>query len=124
MNDALPVSGDEPLSFSISQGPGCAVVSVAGEIDMSTERAFRDGLAAVLARGAVRVVVDLAGVTFMSSSGIAVLLGTRRVLAEQGGLLVLAAPRGEVAQVLSLTGVGGMIPVAASVADAVACWDA
>jgi anti-anti-sigma factor len=56
----------------------------------------------------------------MSSAGIGVLMGVRRVLADAGGSLVLAAPHGEVAQVLSITGVAEVIPVAASLADAVA----
>lgn len=50
-------------------------------------------------------------------------MGMRRVLAASGASLAPASPRGEVAQVLSLTGVGEVIPVAASVADAVARWD-
>lgn len=82
------------------------VVSVAGEIDAGTEWALRDVLTAVLARGIRRVVVDLAGVAFLASSGIGVLMGARKVLAAEGGSLVLAAPRGEVAQVLSLTALG------------------
>jgi anti-sigma B factor antagonist len=114
---------DDPLSYSIFQGPGYAVVSVAGQIDVATECQFRDALTSGLAQGARRIVVDLAGVTFMGSSGIGVLMGTRRVLAAEGGSLVLAAPHGDVAQVLSLTGVGEVIPVAASVADAVARWN-
>lgn len=96
---------------------------MAGEIDAGTECALRDALTSVLARGIRRVVVDLAGVAFLASSGIGVLMGARRVLAAEGGSLVLAAPRGEVAQILSLTGVGEVIPVAASVADAVARWN-
>ena len=99
------------------------MVSVAGEIDAGTECALRDVLTSVLARGIRRVVVDLAGVAFLASSGIGVLMGAHKVLAAEGGSLVLAAPRGEVAQILSLTGVGEVIPVAASVADAVARWD-
>ena len=75
MTDALPVSGEEPLSYSISLGSGYVVVSVAGEIDALTERAFRDALASALTRGQLRVVVDLAGVTFMGSTGIGVLMG-------------------------------------------------
>jgi anti-sigma B factor antagonist len=116
----LPVSGSDPLSYSLSQGSGYVVVAVAGEIDAATECAFRDALASALARGQPRVVVDLAGVTFMGSTGIGVLMGARRVLAGQGGSLVLAGPRGMVAQVLSLTGVSRVIPVAGTVADAVA----
>jgi anti-sigma B factor antagonist len=116
------VNGD-PLSISVSQGPGYVVVSVAGELDASTEREFRDALTSVLAPGVLRIVVDLAGVTFMASAGIGVLMGMRRVLADEGGSLALASPRGEVAQVLKLTGVGEVIPVAATVADAIARLD-
>jgi anti-anti-sigma factor len=123
MNDDLPIIGDDLLSFSISQGPGYAVVSVAGEIDLDTERAFRDALTSALAGGVPRLVVDLGAVTYMGSTGIGVLMAVRRALAADGGL-VLACPRGRVAQVLSLTGVSDVIPVAASVADAVARWAA
>ena len=99
------------------------VVSVAGEIDAGTECALRDVLTSVLARREPQVVVDLAGVAFLTSSGIGVLMGARKVLAAAGGSLMLASPRGEVAQILSLTGVSELIPVAASVADAVARRD-
>jgi anti-sigma B factor antagonist len=117
--DPLVASG-EPLTCSVSHEQGYAVVSIAGEIDASTEQRFRDGLAAVLSDGVLRVVVDLDGVAFMASAGIGVLMGVRRVLADGGGLLVLAAPHGEVAQVLAMTGVTDVIPVATTVADAVA----
>lgn len=99
------------------------MVSVSGEIDASTEQRFRDGLTSVLSDGVVRVVVDLEGVAFLASAGIGVLMGVRRVLADDGGVLVLAAPHGEVAQVLAMTGVSDVIPVAPSVADAVARLD-
>lgn len=117
------IATQEPLTCSVSLEPGYAVVSVTGEIDASTEQRFRDGLTSVLSDGIVRVVVDLEGVAFLASAGIGVLMGVRRVLADGGGVLVLAAPHGEVAQVLAMTGVSDVIPVAASVADAVATLD-
>lgn len=116
-------AGSSSLSFSVAQERGYAVVSVAGEIDAGTEQQFRDALTSVLARGVLRVVVDLAGVAFMASAGIGVLMGMRRVLTDEGGSLVLASPHGEVAQVLSMTGADTVIPVAASAADAVARLD-
>jgi anti-sigma B factor antagonist len=112
-----------PLTCSVSHGPGYAVVSVGGEIDASTEQEFRDTLASVLSEGTVRVVVDLNAVQFMASAGIGILLGVRRVLSDGGGELVLSAARGDVAEVLDITGVTGVIPVTASVADAVARLD-
>ena len=123
VHDDLRLFSDHPLSFSITEGCGYVVVSAAGEIDAGTERALRDVLTSVPTHGALRVVVDLAGVTFMASSGIGVLMAARRVLAAEGGSLMLASPRGEVAQILSLTGVSEVIPVAPTVADAIARRD-
>jgi anti-sigma B factor antagonist len=123
MNEDPQILSTSLLSISVAQERGYAVVSVAGEIDAGTEQQFRDALTSVLARGVLRIVVDLAGVAFMASAGIGVLMGMRRVLADEGGSLVLASPHGEVAQVLSMTGVDTVIPVAASAADAVARLD-
>ena len=113
-----PIASNEPLTCSVSHQQGYAVVSVTGEIDASTEQRFRDGLTSVLSDGVSRLVVDLDGVRFLASAGIGVLMGVRRVLIDGGGQLVLAAPHGEVAQVLAMTGVSEVIPVTASVADA------
>ena len=123
ISEDSPITSHEPLSCAVSHQQGYAVVSVTGDVDASTEQRFRDGLTAVLSDGVSRLVVDLDGVGFMASAGIGVLMGVRRVLADGGGLLVLAAPHGEVAQVLAMTGVSEVIPVAASVSDAVARFD-
>lgn len=56
---------------------------------------------------------------FTASAGIGVLMGACRVLANEDGSLVLVRPT-ETSQALSMTGVSKPIPVAASVADAVA----
>jgi anti-sigma B factor antagonist len=120
MNTDPLSTGTDSLAFSVSREAGHAVLSVTGNVDAGTEQRFRDALTSVLAHGVARIVVDLSRVAFMSSAGIGVLMGVRRVLADAGGSLALAAPHGEVAQVLSITGVAEAIPVAASVADAVA----
>ena len=57
------------------------------------------------AEGAGRqVVVDLSDVTFLSSSGLRILLLLARELRRQGGDLQLCAPRPQVAEVFHLTG--------------------
>lgn len=120
MNEDPLIASDDSLAFSVSRKPRYVVLSVAGELDASTEQRFRDALTSVLTHGVPRIVVDLSAVVFMSSAGIGVLMGVRRVLADEGGALALAAPPGEVAQVLSMTGVAEVIPVATSVPEAVA----
>jgi anti-sigma B factor antagonist len=119
-----PLIGCEPLTFQVREGPGYAVVSVAGEIDAATESRFRDALTSVLSRGVLRLVVDLSGVAFLASAGIGVLMGVRRVLLDSDGRLVLASPHGEVAQVLKITGVSEVIPVTATVPAAVTALSA
>jgi anti-sigma B factor antagonist len=123
MNTDPLSTGTDSLAFSVSREAGHAVLSVTGNVDAGTEQRFRDALTSVLAHGVARIVVDLSRVAFMSSAGIGVLMGVRRVLADAGGSLALAAPHGEVAQVLSITGVAEVIPVAACVTDAVAALD-
>jgi anti-sigma B factor antagonist len=118
------IARNVPLTCSVLHEPGFVVVSVAGEVDAGSEQDFRDGLASAVSDGAQHVVVDLARVDFMASAGLGVLLGVRRVLADGGRRLVLASARGDVAQVLAITGVSAVIPMAASVADAAAALDA
>lgn len=119
-----PLAASEPLTFQVRISPGYAVVAVAGEIDAGTESRFRDALTSVLSRGVLRLIVDLSGVAFMASAGIGVLMGVRRILVDSNGQLALACPHGEVAQVLKLTGVSEVIPVAASVPAAVTALSA
>jgi anti-sigma B factor antagonist len=112
----------DALTISVSPEPGYVVVSVAGGIDMATAAQFRDQLASVISGGARRVVVDLAWVTFMASAGVGVLMGAHRVLAAQGGSLVVASPSPAAGRVLSVVGLDQVVPVTGRVAEAAARW--
>jgi anti-sigma B factor antagonist len=56
--------------------PDCVVLSVAGEIDLVTAPDLESALVRELSSGAGRLVVDLSGVTFFGSLGLAVLIRT------------------------------------------------
>jgi anti-sigma B factor antagonist len=51
-----------------------AIVDVAGEIDLNTSNAFQQELLAVLDKSPRRIVVNLSGVSYMDSSGVASLV--------------------------------------------------
>jgi len=86
---------------------------------MTTERAFRDVLGSEATKPARRVVVvDLAGVGFMASAGLHVLLGVSQLVKAAGGSLIVACAQPVVARVLSLTGVDEEIPVVDDVGEA------
>lgn len=68
--------GQDPrAALSITEGPeGHLVVHLAGELDLETAAALEAPLDELLERRGAEVVVDLGGVEFMDSSGIALLL--------------------------------------------------
>jgi anti-anti-sigma factor len=89
------------------------VVSVTGEIDMLTETQLLDGLREALAQpGAAAVVIDLSGVTFFSSSGIAALATAHTTATDQGLLLhVVVPPESATYRPLQLTGMTELLTI-------------
>ena len=74
-------------------------VSVSGEIDASNASAFADGLQAAIAESDRPIVLDLARVTFMDSSGIRELVNARE---SAGPRLRVAALHRSVRRILEL----------------------
>jgi anti-sigma B factor antagonist len=83
------------------------VVKVAGEVDIETSPALDERLRSVLDQGYSSVMVDLAGVTFLDSTGLSVLIGGLRRCQDGGGELRLLSPRPNVRKVLEVTGLLG-----------------
>src|SRR5271165_3488755 len=77
------------------------VVSLVGELDMETAEGLADWLVEI--SGSV-VVVDLSGLTFMDSSGIAAVVKARAEIENAGSELKLTRPVPNVARVLEIVG--------------------
>lgn len=101
-----PTIDAPPLRTSITlPQPGTVVLDVRGEIDTLTapplEQALRDLLTT---QEADRLVVDLSGVTFLASSGLAVLIRAAHRAAERGLRLRLVTASRAVRRPLQITG--------------------
>ena len=71
---------------------GTHVLSVRGEIHMSTAPRFSQCLQTTIDEGHTRLVLDLSGVEFIDSTGLSVLLnGLRRVTQAQGRMALVCA---------------------------------
>ena len=103
------------VHLSAREGRACTVVRVGGELDMDTGPQLHDFLEEVSNGGAVRVVLDLADVTFMDSSGLGVLMVWFKELADRGGRLCVAAAREPVEYVLRVSAVDQVLGVYDSV---------
>jgi len=96
---------------------GHVVVVLSGELDVADAADIAAALTMVAA-GAPEIIVDLAGLEFIDSSGVAALARGRKLARHAGGDLLLAAPRRGVLRVLTLTRLIDVFPVHASVEEA------
>ena len=79
----------EALTIEVRHEQGCAIVTAAGEIDISTVTPLRERLFEMAASGAP-LVVDLEQVSFIDSVGLATLVGAAKRAAAHGGSLQVA----------------------------------
>jgi len=108
----------EQLTTSVTAEESYIVVTLAGEVDVTTAQQMRDVLMSQAAQGTPRLIVDLSGLGFMDSSGVRVLLTVRGALEASGRTLALASPQPVVARMLSLVGADQLIPVYGSLGEA------
>lgn len=82
---------DGQASFHVYDEDGCAVVVATGEIDIAATAAFSEAIT-VAAKISPRVVVDLASVSFVDSTGLGVLIKARRGSPERRSLCLVHPP--------------------------------
>ncbi|MEV4281884.1 STAS domain-containing protein [Actinoplanes xinjiangensis] len=93
------------LTITTSTGStGSTRVRIAGEIDIATAPHITDTVHDTLAAGAREVLLDMADVTFLDSTGIGAQLHTKHAAVDQDVTLRLVDPNPRVVRVLQLTG--------------------
>ncbi|MBT1634688.1 STAS domain-containing protein [Clavibacter tessellarius] len=79
------------------------VVAATGMLNMASAPELREAVHDAIADGASRIVVDLAEVDFIDSSGLGALIAGLKSARDAGGDLRLSAPGPQVAMVLQLS---------------------
>jgi len=106
------------MDFKIAaeQHPKGAVVRIEGEVDLFSAPDLRTTLDNLIEAGTRHIVVDLATVEFLDSSGLGALVGALKHLRAIGsGTILLAAPPPPVRKILELTGINQVFEIVASV---------
>lgn len=94
------------------------VVTPRGELDVLTAAALRTAISDVIDDGHAHLVLDAAGITFLDSTGIGVLVIALRRTRASDGSFALAGAQGRTLRTLSLTGLDRVFDLYDSVPDA------
>ncbi len=108
------------MSVQVGEVDGVKKVALSGRLDSAGASAVEIPFSAAILPAGRSTAVDLSQVTFLASLGIRMLLTTARSLASKGGRLVIYGATPAVAEVLETSGIGEIVPVAMSEAEALA----
>lgn len=111
------MSSAELLTVQIDTRGSAVVVAVRGELDLATVPVLRARLDEVGERPAP-LVVDLSGVRFIASAGLALLVDLQRRCEERGVTLAVVATGGVVPRAIQVTALDQVFPVYPTVDEA------
>jgi len=109
--EAVGTAGLGRLHVEVGQHGTSTVITPSGELDHHTADVLAEPIDAAVDAGAIRLVVDCAGLEFCDSTGLNVLLGARLRVEALGGGVHLAAMRPTVARVFEITGADAVFTV-------------
>lgn len=98
-------AGRTKLTVTLERTGSAARIAAIGAVDASTAQLLRDSLSAAIADGVSTVVLDLAGVHYLDSSGVGALVQAHNSTTARGARLTVANPQPMVRRVLEVVGV-------------------
>ncbi|GAB2498883.1 STAS domain-containing protein [Pseudoxanthomonas sangjuensis] len=102
----------------------CRRVALDGRLDTHTYQSLDETLAPLLAGDATSLVLDLAGLEYISSAGIRSIFKARKALAGRGGKVLVVNPQAQIQKVFDVVKAVPMNEIFASAAEADAYLDA
>jgi anti-sigma B factor antagonist len=112
-----------PLTASVilhdSGAESYTLVELAGEADVTSGETLRALLEEQTRKRPGLLVIDMSGLRYMDSSALQAIVRAHLALGKGGGRLALVSPHDTVARVLQMTEADRLVPVYASVAEAV-----
>ena len=100
------------LTIEAESQPDAYVIRIAGELDLGGCPALESALRGAERSQADRIILDLEALTFIDSVGLGTLLKTSRRSASDGNGLEITRGRGQPAEILRLTGLEKVLPLA------------
>jgi anti-anti-sigma factor len=111
MLSRMAETAEPVLVIEVLRDGNAATVRIEGEVEFATAPRLRSTLLELAQHGASPVIVDLAGVSFLDSAGISLLVQAKKRFSATGSDLVLRTPTASVFRVLEISGVTGLFQI-------------
>jgi anti-anti-sigma factor len=99
-----PSETPAPLDIEIQKSEDRTLVALSGELDTATASHLYDALAELEAQGALHIVLDLARLTFMDSTGLGVIVTEHTRMKRAGGTITIFSPTSSVRRLFEISG--------------------
>jgi anti-sigma B factor antagonist len=110
------------MDIDVDRTGAVAVVAPKGELDMAVSDRLKRMLAELIEGGQPRVVMDLAGVAYIDSSGMGALVAAMKQARAAGGDLRLCGLQDDVRAIFEMTRLSKAMAIHPSRSDALASW--
>ncbi len=107
------------MDISEDRRADAVVLALSGKLDATTAKTFEDKILGLINSGAQRLVVDLALLEYVSSSGLRVFLLAAKRLQATDGKIILCGLQDHVRQVFDLAGFSSILSIYGSRDEAV-----
>ena len=98
------------MRITVKREKGITIVMASGEIDAVTCGDLQDELEKLIQAGAIRIILDLADVTYISSAGLRVILSTAQKLYGSGAFAISRTTE-NVRSILEMVGLASIISI-------------
>ncbi|MDH7600683.1 MAG: STAS domain-containing protein [Armatimonadota bacterium] len=107
------------LGVDVTMDGNLGIIRLTGELDAYTSSRFKEVMINTLEKGCTNLVVSLADVEYIDSSGLGALVGGLKRVSERSGKLVLVGARPQVRKVFEITGLEKVFPIYRNESEAV-----
>ncbi len=104
--------------MALISNPAPHIVALEGEIDLNESQSVKEGLSPLIEQKLPRIFIDLSGVSYIDSSGIAVLIDGLQRTHAYGGKLLLCGMRETVMNIFQIARLDQVFPIFPDVAAA------
>ena len=108
------------MKIDVQTSENAWIVSVSGKLDAVSAADYEKAISALIDEGKLRLVVDFAELSYISSAGLRVLLSTAKQLKPKGGVALFAGLQDNVREVFEMTGFSAILGIHPSTEAALA----